>query len=185
MHKEINTIVNLLQQKGVKIEAGLTKAEIKNLESIYEVVFPEDWKQFFQFCLPCSSGFYNWRNTSPEYVSYIKKIIEYPVQSILSSLEEIVWNNSWGDEPQNIIEKQYKLKRILFEAPTLIPIYSHRYLPVIATNHPPVLSIHGIDIIYYGENLSDYFQVEFGEKKQNEIAFSKVDNVPFWTDELY
>lgn len=35
---------------------------------------------------------------------------------------------------------------------------------MISEENPPVISIHGIDIIYYGKNLEDYFNIEFNKK---------------------
>jgi len=33
-----------------------------------------------------------------------------------------------------------------------------------------------------GENLSDYFEVEFGVKRQEDIAFGRIRPVPFWSE---
>lgn len=68
------------------------------------------------------------------------------------------------------------------KAPKLIPIYSHRYMPMIDNENPPIISIHGSDVIYYGEDLQDFFKVEFGEKDQNTIKFENINTIPFWTD---
>lgn len=55
-----------------------------------------------------------------------------------------------------------------YKAPKLVPIYSHRYMPFITEDdNIPVFSIMQSDIIYYGENLISYLEVEFGFKKYN------------------
>lgn len=48
--------------------------------------------------------------------------------------------------------------------------------------NPPILLIHGVDIIYYGKDIEDYFKVEFGEKEQNSIEFENIEPIQFWTD---
>jgi hypothetical protein len=49
------------------------------------------------------------------------------------------------------------------DAPVLIPVCSHRYLPASPPQAGnPVFSVHQSDIIYYGANLLDYLQNEFG-----------------------
>ena len=67
-------------------------------------------------------------------------------------------------------------------APKIIPVYSHRFMPGINDdNDPPVLSIHYGDIVYYGRNLQEYLLHEFcGVDIPKYI--SEYKNVPFWTD---
>lgn len=55
-------------------------------------------------------------------------------------------------------------------------------MPETVDDRPPVISVHGVDIIYYGENLEDYFEVEFGEKEQDEINFERISPIPFWSE---
>ena len=49
-------------------------------------------------------------------------------------------------------------------------------------DNPPVISIHDIDIIYYGQNLEDYFKVEFGVKEHRMIDYKNINPIPFWSD---
>ena len=53
-------------------------------------------------------------------------------------------------------------RRAVSEAPVLIPICSHRYIPAEPfESGNPVFSVHQTDIIYYGADLMDYLQNEF------------------------
>lgn len=65
----------------------------------------------------------------------------------------------------------------------LFPVFAHRYIPVINHRKPPVLSIHGSDVIYYGKNYKQYIRKE---KENNflDIRFNikQYLYVPFWTD---
>lgn len=45
-----------------------------------------------------------------------------------------------------------------------------------------MISVHGVDIIYYGEDLEDYFKIEFGQKEQSEINFQRINTIPFWSE---
>ena len=147
------------------------------------IQFPECLRDFLMTSLPVSKGFYNWRNTTKENVEYIKKIIKQPMEDIEEMAEKIYWYDDWGDEPENTIDTTKAVKERLQKAPKLIPIYSHRYIPMlIDTTNIPIISIHGIDVIYYGENLEDYFNVEFGSKRQDEIAFENISPIPFWSE---
>jgi hypothetical protein len=71
---------------------------------------------------------------------------------------------------------------MLKKAPQLIPVYLHRYIPIINKEPTPVFSIHDTDIAYYGENLESYLEIEFGNKKQSEINFEIIKGIPFWSD---
>ena len=55
-------------------------------------------------------------------------------------------------------------------------------MPMFDNENPPIISVHGADVIYYGEDLQDFFKVEFGEKDQNTMEFEKINTIPFWTD---
>ena len=55
-------------------------------------------------------------------------------------------------------------------------------MPIDGNDNPIVLSIWGTDVICYGENLEEYFKIEFGEKDQNCIDFKNISHVSFWSD---
>lgn len=170
----------IFSNQNIHIERGLTEFEIQELEKIYSLEFSNDWKEVYSKFLPIDTGFYNWRDKSEANVLFIKDILAQPYRDILEYYEEIQWNPSWGDEPVNNQHKFLKIAELLEKAPQLIPIYGHRYLPII--EKAPVLSVHNIDIICYGKNLVDYFFIEFGHKR---VAGDEYKYVPFWMDDLY
>ena len=73
---------------------------------------------------------------------------------------------------------------MLESAPPLIPLYGHRFLPIFENKEIPVLSVVDLDIIYYGMDLYDYFEVEFGHKRLVSDS-KKYREVPFWTSNFY
>ncbi len=61
------------------------------------------------------------------------------------------------------------------KVPKLIPIYSHRYIPSSLNEiGNPVYSVHQTDIIYYGKDLWDYFNIAFNEIKTNILFWSEL-----------
>lgn len=174
--------LNLLEQKGIEFEKGLTLDELKQIEMIYQIKFPSSLREFLMIALPVSKGFYNWRDIQDDNVRFIKKVINKPLSDIHNMAGEVYWCDDWGQEPgdEKIISEEV-IER-LKEAPKLVPIYAHRYIPMVVDENPPVISIHDIDIIYYGENLEDYFNVEFGKKTQDAIQVQNITPVPFWSD---
>lgn len=174
--------IKLLKQQGVEFETGLTIEEIIKIEDIYQIKFPKSLKEFLMLALPISIGFYNWRNFEQDNVMFIKKIINIPTKDVDELAEEVYWCDDWGEEPTNEIDIALIVRERLQSAPRLIPVYGHRYIPMISEDNPPIISIHDIDIIYYGQNLEDYFKVEFGVKEQRNIEFKNINPIPFWSD---
>lgn len=183
--KKIDELINVLEKRGVMIDNGLSTNEIKELEEIYEVRFPKIWCDVFSEILPVSEGFYNWRDMNSDNISMIKKKISAPYQYIIDNIQEVNWDINWGNEPENELARKKIVYKRLNSAPNIIPIYYHRYLPTIDLKEIPVLSIVGLDIICYGRNIFDYFQVEFGTKTQDSIDFDSITKVPFWMDDIY
>lgn len=179
MYKET---IKLLKLQGVEFEAGLTYDEIIKIEKIYGIQFPKSLKEFLMEGLPVSNAFYNWRNVEHDNINFIKKIITLPIETVDELAEEVCWCDDWGEKPENEMDIAEKVREKLKNAPKLLPIYAHRYMPMLLDEQIPVVSVHNTDIIYYGENLVDYFQVEFGLKNQNEICFEKIKPIPFWSE---
>ena len=174
-------IKELLHEKGLRYETGLSSDEIKKIEKLYDIRFPLELKQIYMELLPTSKGFYKWRDFSDSNIEYIKRIILSTFEDVKTEIEYIEWNELWGKEPDES-EKRRIIEEKLKTAPKLIPIYSHRYVVSGERETSPVLSICGLDIIYYGENLNQYFEIEFNKKSPNEMDYKKIAKVPFWSE---
>lgn len=179
MYKES---IELLKLHGVEFETGLTLQEITQIEDVYKIKFPNSLKEFLMMALPISTGFYNWRNLEQDNVMTIMKIINRPIKDVDELAEKVFWWDDWGEKPTDKMDIALIVRERLKSAPKLIPIYAHRYIPMIQEDNPPVISIHDIDIIYYGQNLEDYFKVEFGVKEHRMIDYKNINPIPFWSD---
>ena len=175
-------IIKLMKSHHIKFEVGLTHEEIIKAEDVYGIQFPKSLKDFLMEGLPVSDGFYNWRNMEEKNIDYIKKMMVAPIEAIHELAEEVYWCDTWGEEPDNVTEIKKIVRERLESAPKLLPIYAHRYMPMILEEQPPIISVHNVDIIYYGESLEDYFQVEFGNKPQNMIRFESIKPISFWSE---
>ena len=94
------------------------------------------------------------------------------------------WLEEWGQKPDDLKAAFEVARHVFLQAPTLIPICSHRYIP--ATPHEagnPVFSVYQTDIIYYGTDLLDYLQNEFkyyfGRKEYT--INGQPREIPFWS----
>lgn len=174
--------IEFLKTKNIQFEQGLTDAEVEQTEKVYDIKLPSSLKNFLMTALPISKGFYNWRDVTEENVSEIRNAIALPRISIGKEPDQVYWCDEWGSEPDDREEFKAEVFKRLKEAPRLIPIFSHRYIPMNLSDDPPVISVCDWDVIYYGIHLEDYFMREFGEKKCDEIYFKDVEYIPFWTD---
>ena len=151
---------------------------------MYNIELPEELKNLYNIALPVSKGFCNWRNFDDKNVKFIKEVIERPIKDIYELANEVYWCDDWGKEPNNESEKVEIIRNLLEKAPKLIPIYFHRYMTQVNMKNIPIFSMHDTDIICYGENLSSYLKIEFGDKNQSDIDYEKLNYIPFWNDLL-
>lgn len=175
--KEVVTELRLL---GEKFDHGLTDTEIQDIENCFQFRFPTDLRTFLQFALPTSKSWVNWRTHS---IESIRKRFAWPSEGICFDVEHNnFWVESWGRRPTDLSESLIVAKQHIAEAPILIPLYSHRYIPgepLEAGN--PIFSVYQTDIIYYGYDLASYVTAEFSIAKPN-WAKNAPRPIRFWNE---
>lgn len=183
----MDRLLKLLKGKGIQFDSGLTDSEIVQIETKFSLTFPADLRQFLQFGLPISKSFVNWRQglTLNETANEIISRIDWPLEGMLFDLQRNdFWISSWGDKPTTFEEKAIIAGQKYLTIPKLIPIYSHRYIPMEPLDKGnPVFSVYQMDIVYYGNDLATYFSNEFQFKLP--IDFEKVEkpkSIRFWSD---
>ena len=128
--------LNLLKTQGIEMENGLTFAEVVQIEKIYKIEFPKSLRDFLMIALPVSKGFYNWRNKEEGNIENIKNTINQPIRYINNMPEEVYWCEDWGEEPEEEDTFKEEVKKRLRIAPKLVPVFSHRYMPIISNKNP-------------------------------------------------
>ena len=170
-------IIEHMEKTGVKFCSGLTYDTMARIEEIYDIRFPDSLITFYSTAFPVCVGnvdFPRWNDFSPENIAHIRQLMNAPYQWLRRDIEKGFWLPSWDG----------KTVEELFEnAPKLIPIYSHRYVPVLDHADPPVISTVGRDTVCYGVCLEDYLLREFCG---GGIAFEEmnVPYIPLWSDIL-
>lgn len=141
-------------------------------------------KDFLSSALPLSNNFVNWRDISKENIESIYARIDWPLEGMLFDIEHnVFWYDSWGEKPDNLEEAFNICKEEFKKVPKLIPICSHRYIPSEPNEAGnPIFSVYQTDIIYYGENLASYLEIEFGFKKYEQMDVSSIKDIRFWVD---
>ncbi len=181
-------IIQLLTDKGVHFDSGLTDDEVSKIETKFNFKFPPDLKLFLQTGLPTSDHFVNWRLAldSNEEADKIISRLDWPLEGMLFDIESNnFWANKWGSKPDKYADQASIAKKYFETYPRLIPIFSHRYI----SSRPneignPIISVHQMDIIYYGNDLATYFANEFHFvlPESFEIPKEPKMTIEFWSD---
>jgi hypothetical protein len=155
---------------------GYTQAELDVAQEKYGLIFPPDLVALFRERRPVLG--YDWRSDDAE----IRAMLKWPLEGLQFDVEHNgLWEPEWGERPRTEGERAEVVAKVVGDAPKLIPLVSHRYLP--AEPHEvgnPVFSVVQSDIIYYGADLADYFEREFGDPARP-LAHA-VKHIRFWSD---
>ncbi|ENX34605.1 hypothetical protein F889_01893 [Acinetobacter colistiniresistens] len=158
-------------KKGIRFETGLTYTELEAIEQLFAFHFPIDLKIFLNHYLPISEkawGFPNWRKAlcDDQEKNMIIDRLNYPKEGIAFDIQQGFWLDEWGIAPNEVSERLTIFENNFKKYPMMIPIYSHRYIPVVPYEaENPIFSIMQTDIIYYGTDLINYFCNEFSLNK--------------------
>jgi len=187
-------------QRGTRWTGGLTHDEIDTIERHFELQFPPDHRLFLQILHSTTPwqrgahygngrdlgiferpGFYDWRYEEAE----IRRARDKALDGVVSALdiEDGYWSPRWGARPVGADERRAAIERLVSAAPTLIPIFGHRF--VVPTDPPAVLSMVGTDIIVYGANLRDYLLAELRDVLDLGSSWQpqrQTTPIPFWDD---
>ena len=126
-------------------------------------------------------GGYDWVTDAEQIVG----ALGWPLRGLLFDVENAgLWWPEWGNRPADEADRAAILAEVVKNAPRLIPLRGHRYLP----EHPhergnPVFSVHQSDIIVYGADLADWMRVEFDPTHKSETRWP-VREIEFWSETL-
>ena len=155
---------------------GYTQSELDDAQAKYDLVFPPDLIALFRDRRPVRG--YDWRSDDKE----IREMLKWPLEGLLFDFENNgLWWPEWGPRPTTPAGRADVLTKVVSAAPKMIPLVSHRYLP--AEPHEPgnpVFSVYQADTIYYGANLMDYFEREWGNADRPWPK--KIKHIRFWSD---
>ena len=182
----------LVRTGRYKIGPGLTDTELARIERDYGFEFADDHRAFLAAGLPVNvppAQLQTWDKPWPEWrggdPGDLHAQLDWPIEGALFDVENnALWHPSWGQRPADTSEALSTARRHLKQAPKMIPVYAHRYLPAgRGTYGHPVLSIYQTDIIVYGTDLADYINCEFsGSGRHISADWTPPPMVPFWSD---
>lgn len=89
----LNKIINLLEEKDVVFNTGLSNTEVEIIENTFSIVFPPDLRLFLQTALPVSPGFIHWRYAinSEEGKEEVESRFNWPLEGMLFDVKNNVF----------------------------------------------------------------------------------------------
>ncbi len=171
----------LLERRGVKYAPGLCEADLLIAEERVGCHFPADLRSFLRTALPCGAGWPDWRNPQS---AQIAGRLDWPAEGFEFDIRNnVFWWPAWGPQPEDVDHAVAVMRERIREAPKLIPICQHVYLPAepeLAGN--PALSVYQTDIIYVGRNLAEYLRrVRSGDEWELPRC-DEVTRIRFWSE---
>ncbi|MDT0264748.1 hypothetical protein RM844_00425 [Streptomyces sp. DSM 44915] len=161
---------------------GLTEPELDVLQERFGIVFAADHRAFLAAGLPTGPRWPDWRNGE---LGALRAWLARPVEDVLFAVAEAgYWHPGWRRRPPARDAALAEARARLATVPRLIPVRGHRYLPdgrAAAAGHP-VLSVHGADVVPYGDDLLDYVEREFGAPTRPPAGAPAT--AAFWSDYL-
>ena len=152
---------------------GYSARQLNEAQERYGVHFPPDLTALLRERRPARG--YDWDREDPR----IRKMMIWPFKILLAEIRHGAWWKSWGPKPSGLARRARRLRAALDEAPRLIPLLGHRFLPETPNEAGnPVFSMYGFDTIYYGANLAQYFENELGQHH----VIGATRYIPFWSD---
>jgi hypothetical protein len=145
--------------------------------------FPPDLIDLLREHRPLLDGrsSFDWVLSEP---AIIQRHFDWPFESFWFDVEHAqAWWPEWGEKPSNLAEQRDRLKQIFAEAPKLIPLCGHRYIPAEPFERGnPVLSVYQMDVVCYGTDLQDWIEREKGGWSSK--PWRRIKEIRFWSEAL-
>ena len=155
---------------------GFKRTELEAAQNELRIQLPPDLLDFLLDRRP-SDG-HNWNDHEA-----MRQALNWPLEGLLFDVEHNeLWWPEWGIKPEDPDARKEILSAVVSRAPTLIPVYSHRYIPEFPNEKGnPIFSVHQSDIIHYGADLDDYLLREFEAQIKNPWP-DQLKEISFWSE---
>jgi hypothetical protein len=170
----------LWQSLPLPVGEGLTGNELRRVEDEFGIRFNPDHRSLLTAGMALGPRWPDWRDGDRE---SLRARLDEPVDGVLFDVEENgFWWHGWGDRPRDTGQALIQARVGLKAAPSLVPIYGHRFCPSLPAFGLPVLSVVQTDVAVYGQDVVDYLLREFSGALERPETIGPVLEVPFWSE---
>ncbi|PQJ11262.1 hypothetical protein CJD36_005505 [Flavipsychrobacter stenotrophus] len=149
---------------------GMMEDEIDSVQERYSITFTPEHREFLRVLHTIDKKAGDSEHTFIFSRNWLEDDadIRYRLAAVNNEIREKVasnfWFNSWGSRPDDFDERMLVFDNQLKNAPKLIPVAGHRYqVADMSLENRPVLSILGVDMVYYGSDFRYYLINEIGQ----------------------
>jgi hypothetical protein len=181
----VEEVVERLADAGVRLDRGLTEADVKRIEQKFGFAFGPEHRSLLRTALPLGDTWLNWRHATPV---KIRERLRAPIDAIVAAVHEHdFWPASWGPRPDDAAAET-AARANLAALPVLVPLYGHSYLPAgpipagspvfsvqPSPGRPAGVSLHGTDLL-------NFVDVEFGSAEPPADPAAGAPHLAFWSD---
>lgn len=131
-----------LRLAGVRLEPGLSHAELTRIQRDLGFTFGPEHSELLQAALPVGSPSWpDWRTDSADTLA---ARLDWPIDGVVFDVpNNAFWPSSWGERPADPGERERRARVQLDGVPRLVPLFGHRYLAVDpAYRRSPVFSVY-------------------------------------------
>jgi hypothetical protein len=173
-----------LHRVAADLAPGLSDRELAAVEDAAGVALPSELRLMLGLAVPV--GPRGWRDWHADPARQLATWREYVTDGLVFDVQHSFWDDSWGPRPATVTKSEQVVRQLAATVPRLFPIFGHRamvidFLPGFeSADGNPVFSVHQTDVIYYGNDLAGWFNIEFGVPRPTWAA-SQPRRVPFWS----
>ena len=184
-------------QRGTRWSGGLSESYVAAVETSIRSEFSQEYREFLRTLHTTDRplhrrlhrhgetpqvidvpSFTNW--TTDLQATYLS--IESTRETIARSVADTnSWHPKWGVRPEEATSRKSVIRDLIDAAPTLVPVFGHRYLVTGVKSY--ILSVVGSEIIIFADNFRQYLLNELATVLGVPIDVpSKTPSIPFWSD---
>jgi hypothetical protein len=173
-----------LPQVRAELAPGLNDRELGAVEEAAGVALPTELRVMLRLALPAGRGWRNWRRDPAGQLTTWREAVTDGI--VFDVKHNDFWDDSWGPRPSEDTRRDAIVRQQSTTLPRLFPVFAHRALVIDpvpgfeSADGNPVFSVHQTDVIYYGNDLADWFNHEFGVPLPAWAA-RQPRRVPFWS----
>lgn len=173
-----------LPQVSADLAPGLSDHELGAVEEAAGVALPTELRLMLRLALPIGRSWRDWRLDPAGQLRTWREAVTAGI--VFDVKHNAFWDDSWGPRPSDDTRREALVRQQAATLPRLFPVFGHRALVIdpvpgfASADGNPVFSVHQTDVIYYGNDLADWFNHEFGVPAPAWAA-SQPRRVPFWS----
>jgi hypothetical protein len=159
---------------------GYSQTELDDVQGRWGLRFPPDLVEMLLERRPLINwqDCFDWVTAEP---GVIRASLEWPFEGYWARVRDAgYWWPEWGERPEKSRDRRAKLRELFDNAPKLIPLVGHRYLPEEPNERGnPVFSVFGADIVHYGPNLARWLEIE-ADPWARRPPWPPIKEIRFW-----